>query len=131
MSTPKTKRNERNFRSYIDGGSCDENGAITFKMNLIDYADAPWLMENEEPVPQQDLDLDPEEMRKLSPSERQQAREERREKAIAEYGDKIWPRYVTPGPVRLFFANWGFNEMIKDLPIEETKFHYSEWFIFA
>ncbi|CAG5109644.1 Oidioi.mRNA.OKI2018_I69.chr2.g4159.t1.cds [Oikopleura dioica] len=104
------------WKSYIDGSSCDENGAITFKMNLIDYADAPGRSRrNAKTFPLG-----------ASTSSR---REER--KAIAQYGDKIWPRYVTPGPVRLFFANWGFNEMIKDLPIEETKFHYSEWFIFA
>ena len=86
-------------------------------------------MENEEPSPPEDMD--PEEMRKLSPEERRKLREEKREKVASAYDGKVWPTHISPGLVRLAFANWGFNEMISGLPIQETKFHYSEWFIFS
>jgi hypothetical protein len=39
--------------------------------------------------------------------------------------------YVTPGLVRFHFMNWGWNEGIYGLPIEEIKDFPTEWFIFA
>ena len=113
------------LRTWRDDEFCDENGAATFKMKLIDYADNPWLMENEEPTPPEGK----REMRKLSPDEKQKLRETKKAKKAA--AGEVWPRYIVPGPIRFHFINWGYNEAVSDLPIETTKTFYSEWFLFT
>ena len=93
-------------------------------MNLIDASESPWLLENEDPAPKENQG----EIRRLSPQEKEKLRETRAKQAAPE-GDYPYPRYITPGLVRLQFINWGFNEGMDDLPIEGR--FMSEWFIFT
>lgn len=120
------------FRSWVNWCSADENGRCEVGFNLVDSADNPWALENEEPTPAGAIA--PEEFENMSPEEKEKQRKQRLEgKSAGITAGSNEPRtvYVTPGLVRFHFMNWGWNEGISGLPLEEINDFPTEWFIFA